>query len=164
MASSRIGTEKNLQTGGAYDLLLVKFLGTFPEGEIKFGFHDTPMKVTGLQKVAQTFMKILLTTKGSDPFYPERGTVFGEMTIGANQTMADPLYKQTITEAINDAADQTRSCMNAQNSDLSSCLASVEILGLDKVQDALTLYVAIQTLNGVKAQIAVPFPEFGLDS
>lgn len=164
MTSPRIGTETNLQVGGTYDLLLVKFLGTFPEGQITFGLHDTPMKVTGLQKVAQTFMKILLTTKGSDPFSPQRGTIFAESTIGANQIVNDPLYIQTITEAVMDAEEQTRSCLNAQNADLSSCLASVQILGLDKVDDSLTLFVALQTMNGTSARIAVPFPEFGLDT
>lgn len=160
--TTRVGTANNLQPGGSYDLLLVKFTGTFPEGQIKFGLYDTPMKVTGLQKVAQTFLKILLTSRGSDPFYPQRGTFFAELTIGSNQTMEDRLYVQTIKESIQDAADQTRSCLNAQNLDTSSCLDSVEILGLDKSSDSLIMYVAITTMNGITASIAVPFPEFGL--
>lgn len=161
--TSRIGTAKNLQTGGSYDLLMVKFEGTYPEGKISFGLHDTPMKITGLQKVAQTFMKILLTTKGSDPFYPHEGTVFSEMTIGANQTVNDQLYTQTISDAIQSAGEQTKTYMNTQNADLSSCLANVELLGMEKFEDGLTLFIGIQTMNGVNAQIALPFPQFGLD-
>lgn len=160
----RVGTSTNLQVGGQYDLMLVKFVGSFPEGEMKFGFHDTPMKVTGLQKVSQTFLKILLTTKGSDPFYPNRGTLFGELTINSNQDMDDQRYIETIRDSILDAQNQTISCLNAQNPDSSSCLVAATLLGLDKVGDSLTLYVNIATANGARASIAVPFPEFGLDT
>ena len=69
MASNRLGTVNNLEVGGTHDLLLIKVEGTFPEGKINFAFYDVPMKITGLQKVVQTFLKILLTTKGSDPFF-----------------------------------------------------------------------------------------------
>ena len=162
MATTRIGTASNLQTGGSYDLLFVKFLGTFPEGQITFGIYDTPMKITGLQKVAQVFMKTLLTSKGSDPFYPSRGTAFSGLTIGANQSVNDAVYVQTISDAIKDAEAQVKAGLNFQNSDLSSCLDKIVLLGLDKLDDSLTLYVSLTTSNGVTASIAVPFPEFGL--
>jgi hypothetical protein len=68
--SNRVRTASNLTSGATYDLLLVKFKGSFPEGEVTFGIYDTPMKITGVQKVAQIFLKTLLTGKGSDPFYP----------------------------------------------------------------------------------------------
>lgn len=164
MATTRIGTASNLQVGGSYDLLFVKFVGTFPEGQITFGIYDTPMKITGLQKVAQVFMKTLLTSKGADPFYPSRGTAFSSLTLGANQSTNDAIYSQTISDAIQDAASQVKSGLNFQNSDLSSCLDKVTLLGLDKVADSLTLYVSLTTSNGVTASIAVPFPEFGLTS
>jgi hypothetical protein len=162
MTTTRIGTATNLQVGGSYDLLFVKFVGTFPEGQITFGLYDTPMKITGLQKVAQVFMKTLLTSKGSDPFYPSKGTAFSGLTVGANQSVNDSVYVQTITDAIKDAESQVKSGLNFQNSDLSSCLDRVTILGLDKIADSLTLYVSLTTSNGVTASIAVPFPEFGL--
>ena len=61
MASNRIGTINNLEVGGTHDLLLVKIEGTFPEGKVTFGLYDMPMKITGLQKVVQTFLKILFS-------------------------------------------------------------------------------------------------------
>lgn len=160
--TTRIGTASNLQVGGQYDLLLIKFVGTFPEGQITFGMYDTPMKITGLQKVAQVYMKILLTSKGSDPFYPSLGTAFPGLTVGANQSVSDAVYSQTLSDAIQDAATQVKSTLNFQNPDLSSCLDSVVLMGLDKIADSVTLYVSLTTSNGVTASIAVPFPEFGL--
>jgi hypothetical protein len=162
MATTRIGTANNLQPGGSYDLLFVKFVGTFPEGQVTFGLYDTPMKITGLQKVAQVFMKTLLTSKGSDPFYPSKGTAFPLLTIGANQSVNDATYVQTIKDAISDAESQVKAGLNFQNPDLSSCLEKITLLGLDKIADSLTLYVSMTTSNGVTASIAVPFPEFGL--
>lgn len=164
MATTRIGTASNLQVGGSYDLLFVKFVGTFPEGQITFGIYDTPMKITGLQKVAQVFMKTLLTSKGSDPFYPSRGTAFPSLTIGANQSVDDSVFVQTIADSIKDAEAQVKAGLNFQNSDTSSCLDQIILMGLDKIDDSLTLYVSLTTSNGATASIAVPFPEFGLSS
>lgn len=162
--STRIGTLTNLQPGGQYDLLLIKFVGTYPVGQIGFGFYETPMKISGLQKVSQMFIKILLTTKGSDPIYPQMGTFFSELTIGANQTLDDTLYLSTLNESIQSAAAQTKSLMNAQNTDLSSCLDSVTLAGIDKVEDSIVMYIVINTSDGVSASIAMPFPEFGLST
>jgi hypothetical protein len=160
--TTRIGTATNLQTGGTYDILFVKFVGTFPEGQITFGLYDTPMKITGLQKVAQVFLKTLLTTKGSDPFYPARGTAFPSLTVGANQSVDDSIYVQTISDAITDAESQVKAGLNFQNPDLSSCLEKITLIGLDKEGDSVTMYISMTTGNGVTASIAVPFPEFGL--
>lgn len=159
----RVGTSTNLQQGGSYDLLLVKFLGSYPEGQITFGLYDTPMKITGLQKVAQVFLKILLTTKGSDPFYPQRGTIFPSLTVGANLLTNDATFISDLKEAIDDGSTQTKECTNAYNEDLSSCLDTVQILGLDTIPEGVTMYLAVKTLAGEQASIALPFPEFGLN-
>ena len=86
------------------------------------------------------------------------------MTIGSNQTIEDKAYVETTRDAVQDAANQTKFSLNSQNPDLSSCLDSVQLLSLEKIDDGLTLYVSITTSNGVTAAIAVPFPEFGLDT
>lgn len=161
--STRIGTEKNLQAGGSYDLLLVKFLGSYPEGQITFGLYDTPMKITGLQKVAQVFMKILMTTKGSDPFYPQRGTFFPSLVIGANLLTNDSRFLSDLKTAIDDGTAQTRECTNAYNPDSSSCLDTVQVLGLDKISEGVVMYLSLKTLSGEETSIALPFPEFGLN-
>lgn len=160
--NSRVGTATNLNSGGLYDILLVKFLGNFPEGQIAFGLYDTPMKITGLQKVAQTFLKILLTSKGSDPFYPDRGTFFPNLTVGANVDITDSLLLSDIKTSITDAEAQVRSALNVNTLDLSSCLDSVRVLGLDIASEGVVMYLRLTTLDGEFASVAVPFPEFGL--
>lgn len=164
MSNFRVGTSSNLQSGGSYDLLLVKFVGTFPEGQITFGIYDTPMKITGLQKVAQVFLKILLTSKGSDPFYPQRGTFLAENVVNANRKSSTDVFMAEVKEYIQDAEKQTKACLNASNPDTSSCLDSVDILSVDALEDSLTISVYLTTLDGAGAAIAVPFPEFGLSA
>jgi hypothetical protein len=159
----RVGTGTNLQVGGSYDLLLVKFVGSFPEGQISFGLYDVPMKITGLQKVAQLFLKVLMTTKGSDPFYPQRGTYFPSLVIGANLLTNDAKLLSDLNDAIRDGSSQTKQCINVFNSDNSSCLDSVQVLGIDKVPEGVIMYLSIKTLNGEEASISLPFPEFGLN-
>jgi len=159
----RIGTSTNLQVGGSYDLLLVKFLDSFPEGQIGFGLYDVPMKITGLQKVAQLFLKILMTTKGSDPFYPQRGTYFPSLVVGANLLTDDSTFLSDLKDSIEDGGTQTKECINVYNSDASSCLDSVQVLGIDKVPEGVLMYLSIKTLSGEEASISLPFPEFGLN-
>lgn len=161
-ANSRVGTATNLNPGGLYDILLVKFLGNFPEGQISFGLYDTPMKITGLQKVAQVFLKTLLTSKGSDPFYPDRGTFFPNLTVGANVDITDSLLLSDIRTSVTDAESQVRSSLNVNTADTSSCLDSVKVLGLDTVTEGIVMYLRLTTLDGEFASVAVPFPEFGL--
>lgn len=163
MATSRVGTIRNLESGGSYDLLLIKVNGTYPEGEIKFGFYDVPMKITGLQKVVQVFLKVLLTTKGSDTFYPNRGTFFSTYTINANQLIDDNALLSDISDAIKDCEDQVRTILNVNVADSTSTLDSVEIIGLEKITEGILLYLQVKTLAGEFASVAVPFPEFGLN-
>lgn len=164
MANLRIGTSTNLQEGGSYDLLFVKFVGTFPEGQITFGLYDTPMKVTGLQKVAQVFLKILLTSKGSDPFYPQRGTLLAENVINANRKDTEDVFMAEVREYVQDAEQQTKACLNASNADTSSCLESIDVLSVDAAEDRLVLSVYMTTQDGAGAAVAIPFPEFGLST
>lgn len=162
MASKRIGTNSNLETGGSYDLLVVKVEGTFPEGKISFGLYDVPMKITGLQKVAQVFLKVLLTTKGSDPFYPDRGTYFPSLAVGANMQKEYSAFISDVTESVADATRQVRAYLNVNTADLSSTLDNVEVLGVDRLTEGFQIYMQLKTLNGEFASVALPFPEFGL--
>lgn len=163
MASSRVGTASNLETGGTYDLLLIKVNGTYPEGKITFGFYDIPMKITGLQKVTQIFTKVLLTTKGSDPFYPARGTDFPSLTVNANRLMDNNALLSDIADSIKDCESQVRSILNVNTTDSTSALDSVSILGLDNIDEGIIIYLQIKTLAGELASVALPFPEFGLN-
>lgn len=164
MTTNRLGTVNNLEVGGTYDILLIKSSGSFPEGKISFGFYDVPMKITGLQKVVQTFIKTLLTAKGSDPFYPNKGSEFSNLTINANILTNDSIFMSELKSSIREATEQVKSMLNVNTVDSSSCLASVEILSLDKIEEGIVLYLQISTLSGDFAAVAMPFPEFGLES
>jgi len=143
-------------------MLLITYPDGFPEGQILFGMNDTPLKVTGLQKVAQVFLKNLFTSKGSDPFYPNRGTSFPELTTGANVLEDDKALLADLQASINDAAAQTSSGLNSYNQDTSSCLESVQVLGLETFDEGVVMYLYLRTLDGDEANLAVPFPTFGI--
>jgi hypothetical protein len=160
---SRVGTYLNLEAGGTYDLLLVKFKGTYPEGQITFGIYDTPMKITGIQKVAQVFLKTLFTSKGSDPFYPNKGTRFLELTVGANKQSEDAIFVQTLRDQVAEAETQVKSSLNSYATDTSSALSSVQVLGVDYADTSVYMYLSLTTLAGESASIAMPFPEFGIN-
>lgn len=160
--NSRIGTAFNLEQGGTYDLLMIQYTGAYPEGKISFGVGNTPMKITGVQKVAQTFMKLLMTSKGSDVIYPLRGTELPYLVLNANISQEDSAVYSEIISAVKDAEVQTRYSMNSSETDTSSMLRQASVLGLDIGDESITMYVQIETMDGMTASVAVPFPEFGL--
>lgn len=160
--NSRIGTTNNLETGGTYDLLLITYPDGFPEGQIKFDIDMTPRKITGVQKVAQTFLKLLMTTKGSNVIYPSQGTEFPTIAVSSNITSDDATLYADISAAIQDAAQQAKTTLNTIGTDTASMLDRVEIIGLDVGDESVTMYLSLQTLDGVRANIAVPFPELDL--
>lgn len=157
----RIGTSSNLATGGTYDILMITYPDGFPEGQIEFGFDDTPRKVTGVQKVAQLFTKTLLTAKGSDVIYPNRGTMFPVYTINANVVTNDQVLQSNLVSAVNDAFSQTKASLST-DPDPSSRLAQVQIAGFNTTDESVTMFIQIVTASGISAQVAVPFPQFGL--
>lgn len=161
-SNSRVGTVTNLPTGGTYDLLVVKIEGEYPEGKVSFGLYDVPMKITGLQKVAQQFLRVLLTTKGSDPFYPNKGTFMTELMVGSNIVSNDNSILSDITSAVADASNQVRSMLNVNTSDLDSTLDVVEVIGIDRVEEGWFIALSLSTLSGQTAAVSLPFPEFGL--
>jgi hypothetical protein len=158
----RIGIAENLPVGATNDLLLVSTPEGYPQGQLFFKFEDTPRKITGIQKVAQLFFKILFSTKGSDPVRPNIGTTFSANTIGANITTNDSVFLATITDAINDAGNQVKGILNTQGSDPASQLSRLSILGITTFKDALGVYVQITTAAGESASVAIPFPELNL--
>ncbi len=161
--NKRIGTSSNLQVNGTEDLLLITYPDGFPEGQINFDLDVTPRKVTGVQKVAQLFLKILLTRTGSNLLRQREGTLFSEYLIQANRTGLDSeLYSVMITE-VNSASSQVKYILNVSgNKDLSSQLYEVKVLGIDIQQDSVTMFAKITTMDGETAQVAIPFPQLDL--
>lgn len=162
MATTRVGIPENLPAGATYDVLLVSTPEGFPKSVISFEIGATPRKITGIQKVAQTFMKILFTTKGTDVIRPSSGTQFSNLTVGANKAVADAVFRAGITNAVKDAEAQTKYALNDSTSDAASQLDRIEIRGFVTSEDSLSLYLRLITKAGQFASIAVPFPELDL--
>jgi len=160
---SRVGTSRNLEDGGTHDLLIMGFANGFPRGYVSFEIGDTPRRITGVQKVVQTFLKILLTTKGSDPVHNNYGTAFNNYVRNANIGADEVEMSQEVRESIQDAEQQTKYTLNSSKRDLSSQLSSVGILFIEAADQSLNVGLKIVTLSGETAAIAVPFPQTDLE-
>lgn len=160
--NARIGTASNLETGGSYDLLMIRYPDGFPEGRLAFDIDMTPRKVTGIQKVGQTFLKILMTTKGSNVVYPDQGTVFSTLAMNSNITQASAALHSELYSAVKDAESQTKRSLNTVGTDKSSMLRKIGIISLDTGQDSIVMYLSLETEDGMSANLAVPFPELDL--
>jgi hypothetical protein len=161
--NQRIGTTSNLPQGGTYDLLFISFPGGFPQSQLIFEIADTPRKVTGLQKVAQMFLKILFTRKGSNVIIPAQGTFFSDFVVNANRVEdTDTTLIADLTEQITDAQSQCQYIMNTTDSDVASQLKTVQLLGIDVTKESIVIYLRILTVAGAMASIAVPFPQLDL--
>ena len=161
MSNSRIGTVYNLPQDGTYDLLMIDFQNGYPEGLLKFDINETPRKITGVQKVAQMFLKILFTSQGSNVLSPNQGTNFSILTTNSNITESDSVFLADLNTEIRSAESQVKRIMNI-GADLASQLDSITILGLDTSKESVILYLRLITAAGVRAQVAVPFPELDL--
>lgn len=160
--NARIGTSSNLETGGSYDLLMIRYPDGFPEGRLAFDIDVTPRKVTGIQKVGQTFLKILMTTKGSNVVYPAQGTVFPSLALNSNVTQENTALYSELYSAVKDAESQTKRSLNTVGTDKSSMLKKIDVIRLDTGEDSIVLYLALETEDGTSASLAVPFPELDL--
>lgn len=162
--NSRIGSVANLPTGATYDLLMISFPGGFPQSQLVFEIADTPRKVTGIQKVAQTFLKILFTRKGSNVIYPNQGTYFSDYIVNANRVEStDTLLISNLTEQITDAKSQCKSILNvSSNQDLASQLKDVQLLGVDVTLESVVIYMRLITMAGAMASVSIPFPQLDM--
>lgn len=161
MSSSRLGTIYNLPQDGTYDLLMISFENGFPEGLLKFDIDETPRKITGVQKVAQMFLKLLYTSQGSNVLSPNQGTNFSSLVNTANITDGDSVFNAELTTEVKSAESQVKRIMNV-GADLASQLDSITILGLDTSRESVVMYLRLITAAGARAQVAVPFPELDL--
>lgn len=161
--ASRIGTTNNLEDDGRYDLLIFDFPDGYPVGSINLGFSKTPRRITGVEKVAQVFLKTLLSNTSSDVVYPTRGTVFPEFTGTHNLQATDNSEAVSlITAAIENASNQTKSILNLSSEGLSSQLDRAYLVGLEQVDDSTSVQIHVLTKSGESAPIALPFTSLGI--
>jgi hypothetical protein len=140
---------------------MISFGGGYPEGLLKFEINETPRKITGIQKVAQMFLKILYTSQGSNVLAPNQGTNFSSLVNTANITDSDPVFNAELTAEVKSAESQVKRIMNI-GADLASQLDSITILGLDTSRESVVMYLRLITAAGARAQVAIPFPELDL--
>lgn len=159
---TRIGIEVNLPQGGTYDMLLVSTPEGYPSGQVFFKFEETPRKITGIQKVAQTFMRMLFTQKGSDVLHPSFGTEFPALVIGANRRQSDAEFRSQIITSVRDAENQAKYILNGTSVDLASQLSQVILQGFAAERDSLGLIIKLVTKAGETASVSIPFPELDL--
>lgn len=162
MANTRIGTPVNLENGGTHDLLIMGFPNGFPRGYVSFEIGDTPRRITGVQKVVQTFLYTLMTSFGSDPIRPSAGTYFNDYAAGSNIGSDPEELNRLMRDFIRQAEAQTVQTLTSSKEDLSSQLEKVEILFVNSQKDAITLGLKVITRAGDTTSIAVPFPQADL--
>lgn len=157
----RLGTDINLPDGGTYDLLYTEFSGGFPQGKLTFDIQDSPRKITGVQKVAQLFLKVLFTSEGSDLLNPSLGTKFSYLAINSNRVTDTSELIDALVWEITKAEGLVKSL--TAGSDAASTLASVSILALEVNEDGVHLALNMITEDGEEAYVAVPSPQTDLE-
>jgi len=156
-STSRLGISVNLPTGATNDILLVN-TPAFPVGAVTFEYtKPSSLKITGIQKCAQLFLKVLLTTKGSDVIRPTLGTTFSTIATTSNLNNQQEL-SHLVESAVQDAASQ---CVNitAAIPDIASQLDRVTITDLTLTTDnVLRISVYMLTKAGEFGSISLPSP------
>lgn len=158
--NARIGLPSNLVLGQTSDLLLVQVDGAYPTGKVTFGFNSEPRSITGIQKVAQFFLKILFTTQGSDLLNPGLGTGFSDLVIRSNITQSPDEFLHSASDDITAAVSQVQSL---SSTDPASTLSSVQIQGINTTSESIQMYLLLTTQAGEYASIAIPFPQLNLN-
>jgi len=115
-----------------FDLYLAPVTGPRPLG---FGYKSS-VKVTGATKLAQRFLKMLLTPTGYDRMGATAGTALASL-VGSN--VIDDAYVRATPSAAGD-----------------SRLQSATVLSTTLNADRVDVYIEILTTDGAKASIALP--------
>lgn len=161
---ARVGTKTvNLESGDKYDLLIFDFMEGYPVGNVKLSFGLTPKRISGVQKVVQTFVKALMSRVTSDVLHVSSGTEFPNFTAFSNISVADTYrIRSEVEAAVKTAEVQARGILNFSGASLESQLDSVSIIGLSTIQDSVSIQIKLLTKAGEEAPIALPFTSLGI--
>lgn len=154
----RIGTSSNLESGGRFDILTIEHPEGFPTGGVKTALSKTPRRISGIQKVAQTFLRLLVTTSGSDVLH-DIGTKFNELS---TMSPGSPQMAGLIRDNISQAEAQTKAILNSPRADTASQLERVEVLAVNPIREGVDMKLRIITRAGEAAAIALPFTSAGI--
>ena len=156
---SRLGISVNLPAGATNDILLVN-TPAFPVGAVTFEFSKpTSAKITGIQKCAQFFLKVLLTTKGSDLLNPSYGTELPALLVGSNVNLNSKELMASVSTAVADAVNQSRILLNDSTNDMASMLSSVTITDIAApASDSFSISLKLVTMAGETGSLSLPSP------
>lgn len=161
--TSRLNTQYNLASGETYDLLTFDFPDGYPNSKLEFVFGTVPRKITGVQKVAQIFLKCLLTTKGSDLIDTTLGTDFPNYMKYSNITSDDTSEVYNVLySSIQDAVSQAKYILNSANVSRESQLSTVDIVNIVPKEEGYDISLRLLTRAGKAALVSVPFTSTGL--
>jgi hypothetical protein len=160
---ARVGNTANLDGTSTYDVLFFDFPEGYPKGAIDLGFGRNPKRISGIQKIAQTFMKVLMTSPRSDVIHGTRGTSFSTFNQQRNiQTSDLHILRSDIESAIKQAELQTKSILNISSAGTTSQLESAKVLGIISTDDSVAINVQLISRAGESAPIALPFTSLGI--
>jgi len=120
---------------------------------ITFGFAAA-LKVKGGYALVDRWMKTLMTPKGTDPLYPEEGTLFGSL-IGANITSSADLH-DVVALAVDDANNQVELQDEAGNYPDNESLQSAIIEQFVDHPDGFEVWVIITNQAGESLRLNLP--------
>lgn len=115
---------------------------------LSFRFASTPRLVRGLPKLVQTYVKLLLTSPGSDIYDKSAGGNLMAATNHSGSRGAGNLQVATISTAVSDAREQlVRSQALEPNLPLSERLLSATLIGVNRKQDLLLLEARVRVVS-----------------
>lgn len=161
--ATRISNSVNLKNNDTYDILLFGFPEGYPTSKLTFEFGETPRRISGLEKVVQTFVKCLLTPKGSDPIYPSFGTYFQDFFMYSNVGTYDPAEaKSAIAGCIDEAQEQAKYILNSSKYSKEAQLDTVELISVTQGSEDTYIRMRILSKAGQYAPIQLPFTSSGI--
>lgn len=111
------------------------FSTTQPASKILFELGNKTQKITGLLKLMQLFIKVLLQSPGSDIFHPSMGGGLQEMVGRITSTKRSDRLLAQITQAIDQTKSQIRRVqMNTPGLPLTERLLSATLMDIRMVQ------------------------------
>ena len=127
-----------------------------PGANFTFGF-SRPIRVEGLQKLADQWLKLLLTPKGSHPWRRTEGTNFTYLLTG-NAVDLDSV-QTAVMEYIEDATEQMKNSQRQRPGlPLSEVLQAVNLLQFTRIgQNSFDIWVRIVNVERSTLPVLIPY-------
>jgi len=126
-----------------------------PGGDVHFKFGENSLKVAGIAKLSNIFLKRLFTKRGSNPVDLNEGTEFTDL-IGSNISDEEELII-IIQDSINETQQQITDSQANLELPADERLASANLYKFEKITgDRIEIYIELITLAGTTALIKAP--------